>query len=473
MSDAKEPVAREAGRGILLAMCTQCDRECRVEAARHALPCGHIMCLSCIAQLRHRRGVCCVAECAGEPDFSEEWPLALCVGRATRNARLLARRLCDQGDVGDKASLSVTSAGEAASSSESSDDPWGLCLTHAKPLSIVALPSRKQFCEDCPEKEVLEVGSANDGEKKAQSQSLVPVASALATLLASSHSEADAARPEAPGAEVDRAGSRLARETVRVFDFPVREAHLTRELAEWKARETARVQAWSKREGPVTSGPANACVALIEQVHTRRLNFVLGALTQRLSLQVTLEEFERELSDLPRALGHRAAKQYLLTVERERLLAELAARRLRILPAVMFESWRHLPALETLDPHSVYSVGVSDEFEPDGVELSMAEAMATLRACKESVIPLNAYAWVPGRLPPVVSSRGEKPARSERSSSELIFCRAHIPPPTHRRLSFFLPHRTHLPGRRAVLACHATQYHSLRSAATASSSGQV
>ena len=235
----------------LLSTCVQCLRAIAgsmIVSACHLIPCAHIVCGDCCAELRSPALVqgagaaaCRDIGCKQAVDTSRPWPRAFCAGRSDRLRRALEIALLDQGDFGsgeaDKpepaASAPPSSSDRPAGGAEPEQTPseWDVCRTHNSAIEFVDcgdwawLP----YCEMC--RKGTEVGVDKD-EKEERKPRILPVAEAQQAL----------------AAEATRCLERLSVQVIAPLEYAA-------SVEEWAAAETAQIEMWRAKH-PVPSAAA-------------------------------------------------------------------------------------------------------------------------------------------------------------------------------------------------------------------------
>ena len=300
--------------------CSHCHAHIPKSAShesRHAIPCGHVLCGACTAQVvaeqkARERPVCSSPGCGATLGPAQEFVTAWCTQRAERIRSDHSQLFADQGNVGD--------SGAAADDDEEAKEepsPNTLCSRHREPITARDTASKKPLCAKC----ILTAGSAIK---------VTPLPEAIAELVSRQAAASAAA----------------SRELFALFDkFTFTAATFRDGVAKWGEQETGRISSWEKQEIDHIHKVAADITSLVRAACARRLAVGSSILAQRYGLRATLEEIEHELCNLPSNEAGRLSRMQLLSAERERLTDLLSARALTIPSVRAFSSWAKLPNL--------------------------------------------------------------------------------------------------------------------------------
>ena len=365
-------------------VCTQCAKEITselAEAARHSIPCGHLVCGDCSRELvsdqEEKKGVAKVCKDLGcESTFQQlgKWPKALCAHRpvkavckapeedatphptcsqckpdAQTGKPHLATHRCDEckdafcESVASLHAKMRASRGHAVAPITGGPKRWDICAVHCKPVRFTDVGSLQLLCVSCV---------------SASPTALVidPLSASLALL------QQD---------EV-AAGRALANLQSAIGNL---EQHQAR-LGKWVGDETARIHEWEEREINAVHAIAEKAIALVEEVRTFRTTVGESILRQRKGLAASLQEAARMLNypaDAGEA-GEQLPKLLALSATRKELLAQLAKGDWFV-PEDKHAGWVTLPTLAEELSHStgLFRQQISD------TEIALARALNAAR----------------------------------------------------------------------------------------------
>ena len=428
MSEAKAP----AQSPFSLAACSQCrQRIPSTEAlrSRHAVPCGHVFCWSCLDKVESEqktgKAVCRSPACGRKLERAVAFPTAMCAQREYRIAGKLGEVFGDQGNVGDRPPKAL----KTFECIECEPDP-----TTGKPHAAT------HECQTCGDGTYFcgAMAELHPKLRAARGHVVVPMASAGAAAAGGGGAAAAAAAGAAaswsvcpahrlPYKRVDATTMRMMcteclssatgsvalqslsealksleskhaacaakaaihKSTLAEFSVPA-DAY-SESVNKWGAQETARIKAWETREVRNVQAVAARCTALVKEVCARRLEVGASLLTQRYGLRASLEELEHGLADRPADEAERLAKTLLLTAEREKLVELLSRNGITISAAHALKEWAELPTLTR-------QFGIANARQ-DGVgslaEATSVAASALLGECRDAIPAI----WNPGNLP--------------------------------------------------------------------------
>lgn len=308
MSDGKAP----SGDIFSINVCSQCLKPFTgsgMQDARHAVPCGHVICKACsgVVDAEQKAGTsyCRSVGCGKRLSPSTEYGVASCAQRAERVKTELQAMFCDQGNAGDAAGMAVVGP------------ELSVCAHHSLPFQGVEAATHRPMCRECI--------TATEG--KASVQTFDEAMAALET--------ADAA---AVSAELAKQKSKLS-EPVFTADG------LRTDLSMWGADQMALIRAWEEREVKHVQKVANDTVQLVQEVCARKIEVGASVLTQRMGLLASLEEFDNALSDLPSDPASRVGQIQSVYANRRQLLKLLAESKIAVPSAEIVLRWARLPML--------------------------------------------------------------------------------------------------------------------------------
>ena len=351
---------------VNLRQCTQCKAVITLDGARkarHAVPCGHVVCGPCFDQLsltgERTTRLCQSAGCARIFEVSKVWVTAWCVWRGCRIEAELADLVKDQGNVGDAApepqcvecepdpstgrthaathrcatcgadtvfcdsvaaahrstralrSHVVTKLGSSSLPGEDNGkrgnptvgpipaETWRLCAEHKSEIIMAETTTKRPLCAECM--------AASVGDVVVQ-----PVGLALAALAPTNDSLVAQATKFADGlADLKSIAGTFGDAFIAETDA-------------WAADETARVRAWEAQEVKAVQEVAEKTIAAIEHARILRMDSAKSLVAQRLAVKATIEEMSHEESGAePSHPVDLMSKQLILRAERERLVATL------------------------------------------------------------------------------------------------------------------------------------------------------
>ena len=307
MSEAKSPKADIFSINV----CSQClhvFQRSTMRDARHAVPCGHVLCKDCVGRIEAEQKsdtpVCRKAGCGKQFGPISEFAAAWCAQRADRIATQLGGLFRDQGDVGD------------APEAPEAEPALNLCAKHKCPFKGVDQSTHRPMCAEC---------NAASGSK----------------IL--SFDEAIAALETASNALVTSA--EFARHKARLAETPFTPDEFRSIMAKWAVRETARIKAWEKREVKHVKAVSAEAAQMVEETCARLIEISASLTTQRACLRASLEELEQALADLPKDPVSRFSRRQALYTEQKQL-CELLVKYGHMIPSARsITEWTAVPTL--------------------------------------------------------------------------------------------------------------------------------
>lgn len=360
----------------VFSFCVQCTKEIPYKSsrlARHAVPCGHVICGGCFDRLgseerKEKLGSqqCSSTGCGQRFESLATWPIAMCTQRFGRivNSRAAGN---PQGNVGDipvpdcdeceadeatgkphKASfrcdtcnkaycktvadfhrkmkstsshaLTPIKGAPAAAGSGPAGDPavlkWSLCNEHKEDIRFAEVGTMRLLCPSC----------LSGSKRHITVMSLDEAAQALQTSSAGLAPEATRWKQE-------------------LKNLGVSLEEYRDKVDKWTSEEVSRIRLWEKRELQAVRMIADECASMVADVRTQRIDIGSSILPQRLGLSASLEEIEIELKALPAAQAERVAKLIELTEEQKQIVDMLASNKFRLIPTEAFLEWSKLPSL--------------------------------------------------------------------------------------------------------------------------------
>ena len=360
----------------LFAVCVQCkknvnDDRCRL--ARHAVPCGHVVCGDCFTTVvvgNLSTGICNSPGCEQDFESLDEWPMAMCTLRLSRISDNEAAVFGDQGNVGDRPPAKCEDA-ECGGSNSDADDvhiPTHRCGACKKTLCAEATARHKRrkasrthtlmpvesgppassdaksgkgtrpwtLCEEHNEKFI--VAEVRTGRLLCLSCVTTPRAPRTVEALESALSAAQAEAASHPGEEA-------AKQHARLLELKLDPAEYIAGVTKWANDETARIRELEDREIQTLRATADKLAGLVRETCARRLEVGLSVLTQRLGLAASLDEADQGLRHLPADETQRVAKTIELTAQRKHLLSLLSRDKFNFPSADVCSDWAKLPSV--------------------------------------------------------------------------------------------------------------------------------
>ena len=335
--------------------CSQCARQFPPSPvsfdARHAVPCGHVLCGDCVhrveAEQKSGPSFCRRPGCGKELASANEFWAAWCTARSgsmfetQRNVQERSRPTCTECErdpvtgkqhlathrcetCGDGAYFctEISSVHPRLKASRGHimvalDPPRALCAQHQLPFEVVEASSQRPMCAACVKAAGPDVAV----------QTFDKAIAALDTVEASAN--------QATLATFTRG---LAEPT---FTAPQLYAYVTR----WGVQEATRIRAWEEREVKSVQVAANETLQLVQAVCTRKLVEGASLIMQRVGLRASLEELDRVLTDLPSEPLSRLKRKRAVYVERAKLCKLLASEKIAVPSAQGILRWAQLPSL--------------------------------------------------------------------------------------------------------------------------------
>ena len=297
--------------------CTQCKSRILqqdVMQSRHAAPCSHVICGTCVARIESDqmsgRYLCRTAGCGEEVAPVRDFTTAWCTQRPARIALHLATLMSDQGDAGDKVAPDVSPRAMPGRPS------WGMCSEHKEVLQGRSSNSKRLVCASCIR--------ASKTSRKFES-----LGEAVAALELSSAADA---------VQAGKFKEALAEVRPKPEDF-------FSSVARWQAEETARIKEWEGLEVARVQSFAEECLGLVVRVAERRRDVGAAVLGQRLTLWATLDELEYELDNLSSDPAARLAQLATFATDRRRIVEQLRDGFVTFPTAASVGRWAELPSL--------------------------------------------------------------------------------------------------------------------------------
>lgn len=414
-------------------VCSQCRQ--RISSAdtlesRHAVPCGHVLCPSCIgrieAEQKAGKAVCRSAGCGADLDPVGTFPTATCTQREYRVTGKLAV-FGDQGNVGD---------------APRPTGPLPTCIECGPDPDTGALHAATHECRTCGEGSYLcgPAAALHPRARATRGHATLPLlagaTAAASAAAAAGAADSDAATPKSHcpthrlpykrfnattmrmmcadcfsattgsvalqtlAEAVDALESKhavwaaeAAKHKAKLAEFYVTADAYCEGVTKWGEGETERIKAWEEREVKHVQDVAAKSVALVQEVCERRIEVGASLFTQRYGLRASLEEIDQALADRPKEHAQRWASTLLIAAERQRLVELLVRGNIAFPDAGTLMEWiKQLPALETqFGPMPTAAPALTGAL----AEPTARSARAVLGACRDAIPEISYWASLP------------------------------------------------------------------------------
>ena len=374
-------------------VCTQCNEGIPASTvSRHAIPCGHLVCGTCVDKLEAERKdavttvqACRSAGCKHPFTDFDLWIVASCTRRSARLARLLTDLVSDQGDRG--ASPDSAAPLPAPNCVECGPDP-DTGATHAATHrcrtcnteccdQVAALhprlkasrghdvrPLPRPKAERTPESKsaserpgtdvgAVETAATLPGTCPMHNQDFIfesaltsrPVCAECLVSLSTPIPVKRLSSAQTPASIEEAMRASVAKQRNALMEISHTVEGYRDELNAWGTAAKARMTTWAAVVAREAQNLVAQCAADVDDIVSSRVGIVTSALAQRIALRVTLDEISYELLQPETKEPEAAALRQVLERDQDMLVSMLARGIFKLIPARTFTSWAHLPSL--------------------------------------------------------------------------------------------------------------------------------